>query len=77
MNVFSASAGALKYKTAVLALFVILQAMLTLLIGFQSLSFFLVLRVGQLVAALMLRSAIFTFEVRKGPGPVSWGVALP
>ena len=58
------ASGALRYKAQVLALFVIMQAMLTLLIAFQSLSLFIAWRIFQLALALWLRSAIFSFEVR-------------
>ena len=65
--------GALKAKTQVLALFIVLQTMVTLLVAFQSLSLFLVARVGQLGAALMLRAALFTHEVSLS---LFWGVWL-
>ena len=64
---FSIYSGALKEKTIVIALFVMLQFMLTLLIAFQSLSLFLLLRFGQLVAALVLRSALFQLQVKLIP----------
>ena len=55
--------GAIKDKTALLALFVVLQFMASLLIAFSSLSLFLLLRLCQLFAALMLRAALLRLQV--------------